>query len=391
MSTEVMSALQFEQSALGGGFRRGSLGSVYGNPMVQYTSSSTMSNKRTFSVHDDNSDCSGGYATSSPAKRSRTLLKGSKVAIFCDDAVRGYDSDGIVSKRHALSEQKALGSVTSLANSRASAKALVPGSTTIELNGKEPRKMKLSEKRRAPSSSLHKRGVSPEKSPKKIRKRESSKPRPVASKSDPGLLFHKAVERARGVDCAVPRVLSNEAAGGVALALPSALPLPASWKFDIYEDTPDEMMQNLMEHSATVLDISDHSDDEKCRHDEVAYRGKENISPERLAEIMAQREDMELDFKIVVPSSKKTMKEKRNALGEIDIEVLYPVVEAVVEEIAKKVASSPLAMGTKAGEFEVYASEDESERPAAISRNGKGKMTQAVGVESSCGASDKEN
>lgn len=55
--------------------------------------------------------------------------------------------------------------------------------------------------------------------------------------------------------------------------------MPNSWFFEIHEDTPEQEAANLMEHSASVLDIS--SDDDmatKQRNDEQE-RGKENIPP----------------------------------------------------------------------------------------------------------------
>lgn len=53
--------------------------------------------------------------------------------------------------------------------------------------------------------------------------------------------------------------------------------MPASWNFEIYEDSPEEEASNLMEHSTQSLDLS--SDDEltKAQRDD---RGKENEAPE---------------------------------------------------------------------------------------------------------------
>lgn len=55
--------------------------------------------------------------------------------------------------------------------------------------------------------------------------------------------------------------------------------MPKGWFFEIHEDTPEQEAANLMEHSASVLDIS--SDDDaatKARNEELE-RGKENIPP----------------------------------------------------------------------------------------------------------------
>lgn len=53
--------------------------------------------------------------------------------------------------------------------------------------------------------------------------------------------------------------------------------MPASWDFEIYEDSAEEEASNLMEHSTQSLDLS--SDDEltKAQRDD---RGKENEAPE---------------------------------------------------------------------------------------------------------------
>ncbi|PFH55195.1 hypothetical protein XA68_10463 [Ophiocordyceps unilateralis] len=51
----------------------------------------------------------------------------------------------------------------------------------------------------------------------------------------------------------------------------------ASWFFDIHEDTPEQEMTNLLQHSTCVLDIS--SDEENERKDMDEGRDKENVPP----------------------------------------------------------------------------------------------------------------
>lgn len=64
--------------------------------------------------------------------------------------------------------------------------------------------------------------------------------------------------------------------------------MPKSWFFEIHEDTPEEEAANLMEHSASVLDISSDDDANTRRRDEEREKGKENIPPpEHLANIPA--------------------------------------------------------------------------------------------------------
>ncbi|KAI4672270.1 uncharacterized protein J4E78_000770 [Alternaria triticimaculans] len=53
--------------------------------------------------------------------------------------------------------------------------------------------------------------------------------------------------------------------------------MPKSWFFEIHEDTPEQEAANLMEHSASVLDIS--SDDDAKTKASNEDRGKENVPP----------------------------------------------------------------------------------------------------------------
>jgi hypothetical protein len=55
--------------------------------------------------------------------------------------------------------------------------------------------------------------------------------------------------------------------------------MPKGWFFEIHEDTPEQEAANLMEHSASVLDISSDDDAETKAKNEDLLRGKENIPP----------------------------------------------------------------------------------------------------------------
>jgi hypothetical protein len=59
----------------------------------------------------------------------------------------------------------------------------------------------------------------------------------------------------------------------------SSKPIPNNWFFEIHEDTPDQEAANLMEHSASVLDISSDDDSITARAKDALERGKENIPP----------------------------------------------------------------------------------------------------------------
>lgn len=55
--------------------------------------------------------------------------------------------------------------------------------------------------------------------------------------------------------------------------------MPKSWFFAIHEDTPEEEAANLMEHSASTLDISSDDDSETKRQKLESEIGKENVPP----------------------------------------------------------------------------------------------------------------
>jgi hypothetical protein len=56
-------------------------------------------------------------------------------------------------------------------------------------------------------------------------------------------------------------------------------PLPKAWFFEIHEDTPEEEAANLMEHSASILDISSDDDSEAKQRKLESEIGKENVPP----------------------------------------------------------------------------------------------------------------
>ncbi|KIW07195.1 uncharacterized protein PV09_02061 [Verruconis gallopava] len=55
--------------------------------------------------------------------------------------------------------------------------------------------------------------------------------------------------------------------------------MPKSWFFEIHEDTPEEEAANLMEHSASILDISSDDDTETKQRKLESEVGKENVPP----------------------------------------------------------------------------------------------------------------
>ena len=84
--------------------------------------------------------------------------------------------------------------------------------------------------------------------------------------------------------------------------------IPASWQFAIYEDTEEEYAGTLMQHSTSILDISD---DEGRFSPARSDRGKENIPPADVASSYAvSRRDMMTD-------------EPRTPLGDLEASEYY--------------------------------------------------------------------
>ncbi|GIC90125.1 uncharacterized protein Aud_006557 [Aspergillus udagawae] len=89
---------------------------------------------------------------------------------------------------------------------------------------------------------------------------------------------------------------------------------PASWSFEIYVDSKQEEMTNLMQHSTCVLDISD--DEGRA---ELSSRGKENIPPSELGIDLSRTRERETSV------SRKTdmTDEPRSPLGELNAADYY--------------------------------------------------------------------
>ncbi|KAI9740451.1 MAG: hypothetical protein M1834_005031 [Cirrosporium novae-zelandiae] len=100
--------------------------------------------------------------------------------------------------------------------------------------------------------------------------------------------------------------------------------VPKGWVFDIHEDTPDEEMANIMEHSTYTLDISDDEGRNKNKND----RGKENVPPmDELASSIGARSvpaGSLPSIKIAAVSRKDMMTdETRTPLGDLNAADYY--------------------------------------------------------------------
>ncbi|KAF2626334.1 hypothetical protein BU25DRAFT_411740 [Macroventuria anomochaeta] len=112
--------------------------------------------------------------------------------------------------------------------------------------------------------------------------------------------------------------------------------MPKSWFFEIHEDTPEQEAANLMEHSASVLDISSDDDAETKAKNEELSKGKENIPPPDFALVQPRTtsanavddgEETEIEEPVKRPRLRKiiqdAMDEDRRPLGDLSPTEFY--------------------------------------------------------------------
>ena len=92
--------------------------------------------------------------------------------------------------------------------------------------------------------------------------------------------------------------------------------VPKGWLFDIHEDTPDEELGNLMQHSTQTLDISDDEERKAAKDD----RGKENIPP---ADNMSLYLAPITTTNLPVHRSDMMTDEARTPLGDLEASAFY--------------------------------------------------------------------
>lgn len=95
--------------------------------------------------------------------------------------------------------------------------------------------------------------------------------------------------------------------------------MKSSWFFEIHEDTPEQEMTNLLQHSTCMLDISsDEECERKMRKEKAEGRGKENIPP---ADDMSQTSV--LRNATVISEGGMEYEKPRIALGSLNAEDFY--------------------------------------------------------------------
>lgn len=95
--------------------------------------------------------------------------------------------------------------------------------------------------------------------------------------------FSLGSEAPFSLDAALKGTIPGYGASRPAPKQSNALPEPdmkASWFFEIHEDTPEQEMTNLLQHSTCTLDISsDEESERKASRERAEGRDKENIPP----------------------------------------------------------------------------------------------------------------
>lgn len=98
--------------------------------------------------------------------------------------------------------------------------------------------------------------------------------------------------------------------------------MKADWFFDIHEDTPEQEMTNLLQHSTCTLDISsDEESERKARRDRDEGRDKENVPPmDDVSQTQAARR-----MAAATPAGPDEMvfEKTRGALGELNAADYY--------------------------------------------------------------------
>ena len=112
-------------------------------------------------------------------------------------------------------------------------------------------------------------------------------------------------------------------------AVPSPLggqDMKASWFFDIHEDTPEQDLTNMLQHSTCVLDISsDEETESKMTREQAEGRDKENVPPfGDVSQTSGGQQSAATPAppRWAPPQEMEVVKD-RSVLGELDVEEYY--------------------------------------------------------------------
>ncbi|KAL1593810.1 hypothetical protein SLS60_010542 [Paraconiothyrium brasiliense] len=162
----------------------------------------------------------------------------------------------------------------------------------------------------------------------------------------PSFSAHSSPALPFSIDAALSGTIPNYTPKPVATPTPAPVPdfapaassnhvedsMPKSWFFEIHEDTPEQEAANLMEHSASVLDISSDDDAATKARNEDLERGKENIPPPDFTLSQSQPRSPSLDSAVPGAGVKMprlrevkqdAMDEDRKPLGDLPAAEFY--------------------------------------------------------------------
>jgi hypothetical protein len=98
--------------------------------------------------------------------------------------------------------------------------------------------------------------------------------------------------------------------------------MKSSWFFDIHEDTPEQEITNMLQHSTCTLDISsDEESEQRARRERAEGRDKENIPP---ADDVSQTSSSASRRAAPSPVDEMVVEKVRGPLAEMDAADYYP-------------------------------------------------------------------
>ncbi|RYP11889.1 hypothetical protein DL767_011292 [Monosporascus sp. MG133] len=113
---------------------------------------------------------------------------------------------------------------------------------------------------------------------------------------------------------------SSSSTSSAALSSHHELGTKASWDFVIHEDSPEQEMTNLLQHSTCVLDISSDEETESRRQRERA-EGKENVPP--ADDISQTSRPRAARLAAAAGPDDMIIEKERSPLGEMDVKEYY--------------------------------------------------------------------
>lgn len=143
----------------------------------------------------------------------------------------------------------------------------------------------------------------------------------------------------------------------------------SSWTFEIHEDTPEQEMTNLLQHSTCTLDISsDEESERRARRDRAEGRDKENIPPADDISQTSARSTRAADMDDMVVEKERGFLAEMNAADfyadgcDKSSIIIIPGDEEDSEAVIDETGENPARLAEP--EIQPLADDDESDLPA---------------------------